>query len=434
MPDYLSQRQNALTQDPAEKTVLNTYLEAVADQFGLPWLERSGGSPLQELWKARYAQATNEMLILGHAVRNLMAANPGWIKHQISQMKIGSVGERSGAAFEIIGLDLFSGPGQRIVPAPANRPGYDGSVVFDDGSSLMVSIKNHGITSHETAFQSKAEEMRAGFVDSLRKARANPGRMTAIATRHPTTADWAALRQQLRDLSENRFPEDSPVWNWRVDPLPAEWSPLSPDHTSYGFMLAAPFHQNEQKNFQENIRKGIVNLEKQCGTVKPNVCRTLLMRLSATASMSECRKWVDDYFVQYPETKVELIMLYQAVPATDLKTNKTSITHFFLPLPGPNFARWQAGGPSRRFAIHPLIGTVQSSPTETVLFDGDTARPFPAHYVFQRADVFHYYDPSKAPVNATLHNPAPGVFHHAVIAGATISMRASEDGRLLLLP
>jgi hypothetical protein len=27
MPDYLSQRQNAITQDPAEKTALNTYLE-----------------------------------------------------------------------------------------------------------------------------------------------------------------------------------------------------------------------------------------------------------------------------------------------------------------------------------------------------------------------------------------------------------------------
>jgi hypothetical protein len=133
----------------------------------------------RKLWKAKHAQATNELLILGRAVRNLMATEPRWIKHQISQMKVGSIGEHAGAAFEIIGLDLFAGPGLRIVPASANKPGYDGSVVFDDGSSLMVSIKNHGITSHEVAFLSKAEEMRAAFVDSLRKAQANPGRMTA---------------------------------------------------------------------------------------------------------------------------------------------------------------------------------------------------------------------------------------------------------------
>jgi len=60
----------------------------------------------------------------------------------------------------LLGLNLFSGPGQRLVPAPANRPGFDGSVFFDDGSSLMVSIKNHGISSHESAFLSKAAEIR----------------------------------------------------------------------------------------------------------------------------------------------------------------------------------------------------------------------------------------------------------------------------------
>jgi hypothetical protein len=48
VPDYLSQRQNVVTQDPAKKAELNTYLETIAEQFGLPWLERSGGLPLQE--------------------------------------------------------------------------------------------------------------------------------------------------------------------------------------------------------------------------------------------------------------------------------------------------------------------------------------------------------------------------------------------------
>lgn len=149
--DYLSQRQNVLAQDPAKKAELNTYLETVADHFGLRWLEKGSGNPVQDLWQARHAQATNEMLTLGHAVRNLVKADPAWTRHQISKMKTGSVGERAGAAFEILGLNLFSGPDKRIVPAPANRPGFDGSVFFDDGSSLIVSIKNYGISSHESA-------------------------------------------------------------------------------------------------------------------------------------------------------------------------------------------------------------------------------------------------------------------------------------------
>jgi len=53
MPDYLSQRQNVFAQDPAEKAELNTYLETLADQFGLRWLEHGSGNPVQELWQAK---------------------------------------------------------------------------------------------------------------------------------------------------------------------------------------------------------------------------------------------------------------------------------------------------------------------------------------------------------------------------------------------
>ena len=82
------------------------------------------------------------------------------------------------------------------------------------------------------------------------------------------------------------------------------------------------------------------------------------------------REWAADYFGQYPQAKIELIMLYQAVPAVDLQAKTTPITHYFLPVAGPNFAGWQAGKPARRLTIHPLIGTVQSKPTSLVLSDG----------------------------------------------------------------
>ena len=85
-----------------------------------------------------------------------------------------------------------------------------------------------------------------------------------------------------------------------MEPLPAEWDPLSPRHLSKVFILGAPFHPNEQKNFEENIRKGVANMEKHCANVGPDVCRTLFLRVSATASMQECVKWTNDYFGQYP--------------------------------------------------------------------------------------------------------------------------------------
>jgi hypothetical protein len=68
----------------------------------------------------------------------------------------------------LIGLNLFSAPGQRVVPAPANKPGFDGSVFLDDGSSPMVSIKNHGVSFHETAFLTEAKAIHTDFVELAR--------------------------------------------------------------------------------------------------------------------------------------------------------------------------------------------------------------------------------------------------------------------------
>jgi hypothetical protein len=288
--DYLSARQNAVTQDSNEKTELNSYLEIVADEFGNDWLGRSDGNPVQQLWGLKHAQATNELLTLGQAIRNLLKADPAWTRRQISEMKSGDVGQRSGKTFEILGLNLFSGPGQRIVPAPESQAGYDGTVFLDDGSSLLVSIKNHGITSHETTFLGKADEIHREFLEGVRRGGGNARKMRLIALRHPSSADWLVLRQQVRDMLSGMSPEKSDAWQGLVEPLPAEWSPFSPRHLSYGFILLAPFHQNEQRNFEDNIRKGIANMEKHRSVVGQDVCRTLFLRLSATASMSHCAK------------------------------------------------------------------------------------------------------------------------------------------------
>jgi predicted molibdopterin-dependent oxidoreductase YjgC len=110
VPDYLSQRQNVLTQDSTEKAEFNTYLETVAAKFGLRWLEQTSGNPVQELWQAKHTLAPNEMLTLGYAVKNLAQAGPTWTRHQIAQMKTGSIGEQAGAAFELLGLNCFRGP------------------------------------------------------------------------------------------------------------------------------------------------------------------------------------------------------------------------------------------------------------------------------------------------------------------------------------
>lgn len=149
IPDYLANRQSAVPQ--ADNAAFNARLDAVVKTFGADWLGRDHSNPVQALWSRKDAQSTNELLLLGDAIANLSTADAKWVERQADLIKNGDAGTRAGALFELLGLNLFHAPGQQVLPATANNPGYDGSVILDDGSSLMLSIKNYGISSKETS-------------------------------------------------------------------------------------------------------------------------------------------------------------------------------------------------------------------------------------------------------------------------------------------
>jgi hypothetical protein len=297
----------------------------------------------------------------------------------------------------------------------------------------MLSIKNHGITSAELGFRAKAAETKDLFLKAAKNHRRS-GFMRIAAISSPGGADWKLLQEQMDGLvAQTTRPTDG-VWNGWFRPLPPQFSPLSPQHLSYVFQIAAPYHANEQNNFLDNIRKGISNLQKHQANVSENVCRTLMLRLSATASVAKCVEWAKKYFEDLPDTQVELILLYQVVPAADPAAGTTAITHYIAPVPGLNFAKWQAGNPARRFVIRSLVGTVASEPIRQVMTDGTTA-PIDGMYVFQQGDIYRYYAAGSGPLNAILSNPAPGILVHAVIEGlAPLQMIAPPNAELLLLP
>lgn len=143
---------------------------------------------------------------------------------------------------------------------------------------------------------------------------------------------------------------------------------MSPRYLSYLFQIAVAYHPNEQNNFVENIGKGIANLETHQPVVPAEVCRTLLLRLSASASIEDCVKWATWYFGEYPNIGVELILLYQAVPAiVDLARNISGITHCVIPVQGPRYQAWRAADQRRAFAAHSMIGTIIDKPTKRPL-------------------------------------------------------------------
>jgi len=163
------------------------------------------GKLVQALWSRKDAQSTNELLLLGDAIANLSTADAKWMERQADLIKNGDAGTRAGALFELLGLNLFHAPGQQVLPATANNPGYDGSVILDGGSSLMLSIKNHGISSKETEFRSKAEKAKDVFVE-ICETRRQRAFVRIAATKYPGNADWDRLRNDLPAIVQAKPP------------------------------------------------------------------------------------------------------------------------------------------------------------------------------------------------------------------------------------
>jgi hypothetical protein len=188
MTDYLAGRQTVgLGTDHAK-------LDALARYFGLDWLKADGANPLQIHWKSRDVLATDEPLNFGDAVKNFERVDSGWLE-RVSSIKTGEDGNRGGAIFELLGLNLFLSAGNKVVPSSSSSPGYDGVVELPDQSVLLVSIKNHGMTSYEKFFHKNAKELDDQFTGWLRRHAAS-GTELRILCRSPLDA----TRQDLMGI------------------------------------------------------------------------------------------------------------------------------------------------------------------------------------------------------------------------------------------
>ncbi|MGE8942015.1 hypothetical protein ACO2I3_08895 [Leptospira interrogans] len=431
--DHLAARQNALPEAAPEE--LNGFLDAVVNHFGMNWLTAVGENPVQVLWVRKDALATNELLLLGNALTNLAGHNPKWVEQQVTKAKSSDQGQRNGALFELLGLNLFNVAGQTVEPARDDTPGYDGKVTLSDGSCVLLSIKNHGLSTHERTFRQKADEVLQAFQASMRKHNCNGLEIRAIATSYPSYSSWNDLSGSADAIIGGNYATDEGIWSGCIRPLSSEYNPLSDRHTSYTFLLAAPHHENEQKNFFENIRKGLANLQKHWASVPSNVCRAILLRLSATASLPQCQQWAEQYFRDWPDANVELILLYQVAPVLDLVTGKTTITHYFITVAGPKHAAWKGKREARQIRGETMIGKISNMPLSQMAIGGPSPINLDAFYTFQRGDIYRFYRSADGPLELNLENPAPGVLIHALTDNlGTLAMRAPPTGDLLLLP
>jgi hypothetical protein len=445
MVDYLSGRQNAVTSESPDE--LNERLTAIAQCFGLAWLEQPNGNPLQTLWGRTDALATNELLNLGDAILRFIASNPAWTERQVEIIKTGDAGNRAGAIFELLGLSLFHCAGCKVSATAENNPGYDGVVHLDNDAALWVSIKNHGMSSAEQSFRTKAAALEVKFRDWLHQRRLTGIELRILGAKYPGSSDWKKLEKDVEDVVASiNTPRSGTMttasnFNILVKTVSPEYYPLSAHNLSSSFFMGTKAHQNEQANFLDNIRKGCANLARHVQNASDEVCPTLLVRLSATASALKCAEWANEYFKTYPNEPIGLVILYQPAVALDLSKGVPLITHYVIPAAGQRFQKWaaNAGGEARRLPnMSVLVGGIASKPTRLVLMNGKQQIELDDWYTYQKADIYRFYRKEEQDLTCQLSNPAPGVMIHAdiEIAGQSgvIQMIAPNQFDLLLLP
>ena len=444
MIDHLANRQTqGLNTDRSE---LNSKLDSIARQFDLVWLCAQGNNPLQVLWKRRDALSTNELLNFGDAVDAFEKIDQKWLKQKVDLIKNTDEGNRSGAIFELMGLNLFAAAGCKVIPSPGSNPGYDGMVELPDRSSLLVSIKNHGPTAHERYFQENAKQLDEQFHNWLKDHRQSGVELRIFCLNRLDATAWSDLKKDVKNILDGQITGSASGYKTRskcnilLQPIAANYNPLSQRNISSIVFICAQAHQNEQRKFTDNLRAGCCNLVKHTNKCQDSACPVLLVRLSPSASIKNCVDWAREYFVQFPDEKVGVIVLYQA--ATVNSDDQTSLTHFIMPIVGPYFSLWSqpTNQPARKLPnLSVLVGVIISEASRKVmLVDGDRQIPLDNAYTYQRGDIFRYYSLSGSGLEFKLSNPAPGIRIHAEVDkdgdSCVIQMISPDGGELVLLP
>jgi hypothetical protein len=442
--NYLASRRCAVDGPSSE---LNAKLAALDAAFGSDWLKATPpSSPVQRLWQRQDELATNELLNFGDAVERWLAEAPDWLAGQVKAVKGKDQGNAAGAIFEILGLNLFDRDRCRVVPAPASKPGFDGTLELTDGSRVLVSAKNHGLSSYEKGFLAAARRFDEAFRKAALTLRPAGVQVRVLFDALPDTSAWLAVRQEVEKMlaSSGQSPQLGPAggpWSIVLMDIDASNQPLSTSQTSTICQVFAPQHKNEQNKFAEDIRKGCSNLLRHTkAETAADVCRMIILRLTATASIQACADWADWYFREDGSDQLALILLYQTAVVDEGGGNST-LTHYLLPITGPAFETWKhANGGNRKLpSMRLLVGSVAEGPPVQQLTDGAVTLDLSHHYSYQRGDIFRAHDPTYSSGMISLGSPGPGVSVHLVLEtpgmpSHTISVRGHRDQTLELLP
>jgi hypothetical protein len=304
------------------------------------------------------------------------------------------------------------------VPAKKSQAGFDGSLAFESGGRLTLSLKRYGASKHEQEFQDRAEVVRRELAAALKGARADGVALTAVIDAPPTNEDWDLLRHGLVD--EGRHPSSTfqhrhvGAWSMWCGAIPEGSGPLAAGLGSYLLQVIAPFHPNEDANLGQKLLEACSNLAKYAVDESDVSSNVVYVRVDATANLLDLEGWAHQWFVDFPSKAVSAVLLYQP-SVTRNELNESLVHHCYRLVMRPD--RQLLTGPAATPQIVLPMGRVGVQPA-TVGFgrpDGQ-ALSLDRRYVFQRGDIFREMLPDgRGGWTGGLGSPAPGVHEHGAV-------------------
>lgn len=440
--DFTRGRNNPLTH--LTPTYLNGLLGAVAGAFDISWLSQAPHNRIQILWARQDALATNQLAILGDALKRMTPGNENWVTRRVNAVKGENGNNHKGDLFELLALSMFVVDGQQVLPAKEAQPGYDGTVTFRNGAQAIVSLKDFGSSAHQNGFELRATETETRLIAALTKERVT-GLGLRLSARHYVERlnEWTSLHNRLpnlvKDCVKGRLKgQVSDVWDYFAGKIATNGFQIDPQRTSYSLTIYVPHHRNEQKNIESKIQGACYNLAKHSADLPEHQLPVLFIRLPESAAPSSCSRCAQEWLNSRPSAAVGVVVLYQPVVAMiDQKEGTFGIVHFIDLIAGDRFSRWQQStGWRQAIKAEVVVGTCTNMPTSLRLTDGSELC---SRYMYQRGQIYTSF--TSAPngtLSGQMSNPAPGIMVNLVLripgkSGEVIMYgKFPPDGKLLL--
>lgn len=328
---------------------LNEYMQVIIDSFSKDWLEKDNGHPIQKLWIRNDELATHELFSLASAIKEISKIDPKWTNEQIRIAKSTDRNNSRGAIFEILALNILNAEEHPVKPAKLNQAGYDGIITKAGNQEMRVSIKSYGSSNSQQQFEKKAKKIEQIILKLLRKYNYPPSQILLdFPDKYPNERDWKLLEENIDGMFKDQRYKNDP-FSALVEPIDSK-NELSRDNAktifilivypiknkkdyfhesfnSYTLMISAAYHENEHLNLFSKMNDACANLAKHSATENEHIINSLFLHLPETISFSQCSEWLDNYFGQFPDKQISIVILYQPVVAMDIVNNKSGITN-----------------------------------------------------------------------------------------------------------